>query len=78
MASKSNDTGYFLASDDEISRLSNQHNVIKDAMGGLLLAPIDLSAKPLRILDSATADGRPLFLDRQRRHQYREATNIGI
>jgi hypothetical protein len=68
MAPESNDIGYFMASDDEISRLSNQHNVIKDAMGGLLLAPIDLSAKPLRILDSATADGRLRVPDGQRRH----------
>jgi hypothetical protein len=48
---------YFLESDDKISRLSNQHHVIKDEMGGLVFAPVDLSARPLRILDSATADG---------------------
>lgn len=49
-------TDYFLESEEEISRLSNQHDVIKDEMGGLILAPIDLS-QPLRVLDSATADG---------------------
>ncbi|KAL1604783.1 hypothetical protein SLS60_004323 [Paraconiothyrium brasiliense] len=48
--------GYPLENDEEISRLSNQHDVLKDEMGKLVLAPIDLST-PLRILDSATADG---------------------
>lgn len=47
---------YILESEEEMSRLSNQHGVIKAEMGRLILAPIDLS-KPLRILDSATADG---------------------
>ncbi|KAH6669782.1 hypothetical protein B0J14DRAFT_565564 [Halenospora varia] len=52
------DVGYIMATDEEMSRLENQHFVIKDAMGGsLLLQPIDLSVGPLRILDSATADG---------------------
>jgi hypothetical protein len=51
-------TEYIMASDEESSRLANQHGVIKDAMGGLLLAPVDLSGSPLRILDSATADGQ--------------------
>jgi len=52
-------TDYILESDDEVKRLTNQHDVIKDEMGpqGLVLAPIDLSGEPLRILDSATADG---------------------
>lgn len=49
-------TNYVLESEDEVSRLANQHEVIKDEMGSLVLAPIDLS-KPMRILDSATADG---------------------
>lgn len=49
-------TEYVLESEEESSRLSNQHDIIKDEMGGLVLAPVDLS-KPLRILDSATADG---------------------
>jgi hypothetical protein len=57
-------TDYVLASDEETSRLANQHDVIKDEMGGsLVFAPIDLAAGPLRILDSATADGgSPLAL----------------
>lgn len=48
---------YFLKSEEEVSRLSNQHDIIKDGMNGLVLAPIDLS-KPLRVLDSGTADGK--------------------
>jgi hypothetical protein len=53
------EAGYFMAAPEESSRLENQHFVIKDAMGGnLLLSPIDLSIGPLRILDSATADGK--------------------
>jgi hypothetical protein len=55
------ETGYFLESEQETNRLANQHNVIKDEMGGLVLAPLDLST-PLRILDSATADGMYLLL----------------
>ncbi|KAH8704452.1 hypothetical protein GQ44DRAFT_732403 [Phaeosphaeriaceae sp. PMI808] len=47
---------YFLKSEEEVSRLSNQHDIIKDGMNGLVLAPINLS-KPLRVLDSGTADG---------------------
>lgn len=43
----------------EVDRLSAQHYVVKNAMGGkLVLAPIDLSKPDLRILDSATADGK--------------------
>ena len=42
----------------ELSRLTDQHQYVKDAMGGrLVLAPIDLFKSGLRILDSATADG---------------------
>lgn len=57
MAVKPDRSEYILASDEEIARLSNQHEVIKDAMGGLLLIPINLSVQSIRILDSATADG---------------------
>lgn len=57
MAQDGKKTDYILESDDEMGRLSNQHGVIKDAMGGLLLMPVDFSKGPLRILDSATADG---------------------
>jgi hypothetical protein len=49
---------YFLEHNpDELQRLREQHKLIKDSMGGLILAPIDFSKPGLRILDSATADG---------------------
>ncbi|KAI0110942.1 hypothetical protein GGR51DRAFT_510583 [Nemania sp. FL0031] len=48
---------YPLANSNEATRLQNQHEVIKDAMGGLILAPLDVKTSPLRILDSGTADG---------------------
>lgn len=48
---------YPIESPEEMARLSNQHEVIKDAMGGLLLVPVDLSIGAKRILDSGTADG---------------------
>lgn len=51
------ESNYFLKSNEEVNRLKNQHEVIKVAMGGLVIAPVDLSSAPLRILDSATADG---------------------
>ncbi|KAJ8069781.1 hypothetical protein OCU04_000197 [Sclerotinia nivalis] len=49
--------GYVLANDEEMNRLSTQHYVIKDAMGGLLMVPVDHTTEGLRILDSGTADG---------------------
>ncbi|KAG9230918.1 hypothetical protein BJ875DRAFT_487491 [Amylocarpus encephaloides] len=67
------DDGYFMASPEEMSRLENQHYIIKDAMGGLLLPPIDISVGPLRILDSATADGtwiRDLAAGAPSHHQF--------
>jgi hypothetical protein len=57
MTDKITKTEYVLDNDEEASRLAKQHDVIKDAMGGLILAPIDLSRSGLRILDSGTADG---------------------
>ncbi|CAI6337033.1 unnamed protein product [Periconia digitata] len=50
---------YFMASDEEAQRLSNQHWVIKDAMPSkqLVCAPVDMSRDQLCILDSGTADG---------------------
>ena len=50
---------YFLQeSNTEVERLTYQHEVVKDCMGPLVQAPLDLSAHGLRIIDSATADGR--------------------
>lgn len=46
------------ANSREMERLSKQHDVIKNAMGGLLLVPAGLSTGNLRILDSGTADGQ--------------------
>ncbi|KAF1998246.1 hypothetical protein P154DRAFT_578072 [Amniculicola lignicola CBS 123094] len=49
---------YLMSSNQEIYRLSLNHDVIKGAMGGkLILAPIDFVSQPRKILDSATADG---------------------
>ena len=48
--------------DEEVARLTLQHSVVKDAMGGkLLFAPLDLNKPGLRILDSACADGKFIF-----------------
>ncbi|RWA09821.1 hypothetical protein EKO27_g5297 [Xylaria grammica] len=41
----------------ELERLANHHEIISHYIGGLVLAPVDLSQPNLRILDSGTADG---------------------
>lgn len=52
------ESGYLLESEDESRRLSNQHEVVKNAMGGnLLRASVVFTDRPLRVLDSGTADG---------------------
>ncbi|PVH82458.1 S-adenosyl-L-methionine-dependent methyltransferase [Cadophora sp. DSE1049] len=43
--------------EEEIYRLTIQHEIFKSAYSPLVLAPIDLSQPGLKILDSATADG---------------------
>jgi hypothetical protein len=50
---------FIMANNDEITRLSINHEIIKDEMpgGSLLLPPIDFNTSPCRVLDSATADG---------------------
>ena len=54
---------YIMAADpEELNRLTDQHQLIKDHMGTLVLAPADLSKPNLRILDSATADGKACSL----------------
>ena len=54
----SNETAeYILKGEEEMARLSSNHFIYKDALGTLLLPPINVLGKPLRILDSATADG---------------------
>lgn len=42
----------------ELQRLTDQHAIVTDALNGLLLAPVDFSKPGLKILDSATADGK--------------------
>jgi SAM-dependent methyltransferase len=48
---------YPVKHEKDAERLANQHEVIKEAMGGLVLAPLDLTTSRLRILDSGTTDG---------------------
>ena len=43
--------------EEEIQRLTIQHECFKTAYFPLVLAPIDLNQPGLKILDSATADG---------------------
>ncbi|KAF9884284.1 hypothetical protein FE257_001914 [Aspergillus nanangensis] len=47
--------------EEEVARLRNQHEWIKGCCGGLLKAPVDLTRKGQRVLDSATADGYWMF-----------------
>lgn len=42
----------------ELQRLRDNGEVIKNAIGGLLFAPVDFSKPGMKILDSATADGK--------------------
>jgi len=53
---------YVLDGPNETKRLGYQHEIIKDAMPGkrLLIFPVNVSGPPLRVLDSATADGKHL------------------
>lgn len=55
---KKDDTSvYWMESEVERKRLASNHNIAKDATGGkLVLAPVDFS-QPVKVLDSATADG---------------------
>lgn len=49
-------------SDKEVQRLAKQHRVFRHAMGGkLVLAPVDLEKKGLRVLDSGAANGTLLY-----------------
>lgn len=50
---------YFLPRNlDEAERMQNQHEWLKGSAGGLVQAPIDLGRQGMRVLDSATADGK--------------------
>ena len=58
MATDKNDTHYFLdANPEEAERLRLGRLIIGNYMKKLVWAPLDLSQKGLRILDSATASG---------------------
>ncbi|KAJ5693881.1 hypothetical protein N7536_004293 [Penicillium majusculum] len=49
---------YFLPRNvEEAERMQNQHEWLKGGADGLVLAPIDLQRRGMRVLDSATADG---------------------
>lgn len=51
---------YFLPRNvEEAERMQNQHEWLKGGADGLVLAPIDLQRRGMRVLDSATADGKP-------------------
>lgn len=52
---------------DEIERMQNQHEWVKGCAKGLLKAPLDQHKRGLRVLDSATADGK-LYAQRYRRY----------
>lgn len=43
--------------EQELARLTLQHDIMKAGYDSLILAPLDLSQPDLRILDSATANG---------------------
>lgn len=59
MAEDKNETHYFLdGNPEELERLRLGHQVIRDFMGKLVFAPLDFSVEGLRVLDSATADGK--------------------
>ena len=48
---------YWMESELERKRLASNHYIAKNATGGkLVLAPVDFS-QPVKVLDSATADG---------------------
>lgn len=50
---------YFLPRNvEEAERMQNQHEWLKGGANGLVLAPIDLKRHGMRVLDSATADGK--------------------
>ncbi|KAK4072274.1 hypothetical protein Trihar35433_4338 [Trichoderma harzianum] len=61
----------------EAHRLRSQGALIIDALGGIILCPLDTSRTDLRILDSATADGHLLTLIRKQLAHPESAELIG-
>ncbi|PSR83633.1 hypothetical protein BD289DRAFT_435636 [Coniella lustricola] len=54
---KNQESKYWMESEGERKRLASNHFITKDAMGGQLVrAPVDFS-RPVKVLDSGTADG---------------------
>ena len=70
MAESEEEPKYFLDSDQELKRLASNHAVVKDAMGRLILAPVDFSAGRLEVLDSCTADGKETLLECRRKSKF--------
>lgn len=50
-------SSYLLDSDDEMTRLRGQQDVLLDGIGSVVVPPIVWSKPDLRVLDSGTADG---------------------
>ncbi|KAL7948847.1 hypothetical protein V8C42DRAFT_312489 [Trichoderma barbatum] len=61
----------------EAHRLRKQGALVADALGGLILCPLDTSRTGLRIIDSATADGHFLTLVRNQLAHPESAELIG-
>ncbi|KAL7913954.1 hypothetical protein GGI35DRAFT_475795 [Trichoderma velutinum] len=61
----------------EARRLRSQGALIADALGGIILCPLDTSRTDLRILDIATADGHLLTLIRDQLAHPESAELIG-
>ena len=57
MASKQ-ESKYWMESEGERNRLASNHFIAKDAMGGRLVRALVDFSRPLKILDSGTADGK--------------------
>lgn len=59
MAENNADQYIMGAHEAEVKRLTLQHEVMTESTGKLVFSPVDLSsASGLKVLDSATADGR--------------------
>jgi hypothetical protein len=63
MSLKNEQEKYFMEGNSgEILRLSFQHEVLKEYVGKLVLAPVELNKPRLRVIDSATADGEKPYM----------------
>ncbi|KAK8151553.1 hypothetical protein BC567DRAFT_268173 [Phyllosticta citribraziliensis] len=67
-----------LSSATEAARLRAQHALVTAAVGGLVLAPLDLAQRGLRFLDCGTADGHFLYEVRAQLAQPETAALEGI